>query len=311
MVALLCLSVLIVALGPPADARAPLLVTVSFDGAGDASEVRGWTDLARQHDARFTYFLSGTYLLAGDRAALYRPPQHRPGASDIGFALARDGRDVRASIRDLVAALTEADRLGMEIGTHFNGHFCGRGPGAVDQWSAADWIAELDAFAVLVRDVGPNNALDLALDLPPITGARSPCFEGQPALLHQALSARGYRYDASVPGIPGWPTRDRGLWVFSTPLIPVAGQMFRALASDYNFLVNELSGAQLRRSLQAELDERLAGDRAPLGVAFHFEDWNDDSYGAALRDFVADNCGRFDVRCVSYRDLATWLDARR
>jgi hypothetical protein len=286
-------------------------VTISFDGAGDAGEVRAWTELARQQDAHFTYFLSGVYLLAGDQAARYSPPQHRAGASDIGFALARDGRDVRASIRALVDALSEADRLGMEIGTHFNGHFCGHGPGAVGQWSAADWTRELDAFDWLVRDVGPNNSLDLALNLPAIAGARSPCFEGQPAVLHQALSAKGYRYDASVAGVPGWPTRDRGLWIFSTPLIAVAGQPFRTLASDYNFLVNELSGSELRQSLDAELDRRLAGDRAPLGIAFHFEDWNEDAYGAALRGFVADTCGRFDVRCVSYRDLATWLDGRR
>ena len=265
MVALLCLSVLIVALGPPADAR----------------------------------------------AARYRPPQHRAGASDIGFALARDGRDVRASISDLVGALTEADRLGMEIGTHFNGHFCGRGPGAVGEWSVADRSAELDAFAALIRDVGPNNSLDLALDLPPMAGARSPCFEGQPALLHQVLSAKGYRYDASAPGTPGWPSRDRALWLFSTPLIAVADQPFRTLASDYNFLVNDLSGAQLRQSLQSELDDRLAGDRAPFSVAFHFEDWQHNAYSDALREFVVDNCGRFDVRCVSYRELATWLDARR
>jgi len=311
MVAFICLATLFVAMGPPPQAREPLLVTISFDGAGDAGEVRAWTEIARRHDAHFTYFLSGVYLLAGDQAARYRPPQHRAGASDIGFALARDGRDVRASIRDLVGALADADGLGMEIGTHFNGHFCGRGPGAVGQWNAADWMAELDAFAALVRDVGPNNSLDLALDLPATAGVRSPCFEGQPELLHQALRAKGYRYDASAPGIPGWPTRDRGLWLFSTPLIPVAGQTFRTLASDYNFLVNELSGAQLRQSLQAELDDRLAGDRAPLGVAFHFEDWQDNTYSDALREFVADNCARFDVRCVSYRELATRLDARR
>ena len=54
MAALLCRSVLIVALGPPADARAPLLVTISFDGAGDASELRErgvWWTVAPQNNA--------------------------------------------------------------------------------------------------------------------------------------------------------------------------------------------------------------------------------------------------------------------
>src|SRR5437870_4346694 len=134
MVALLSLAVMFGALSAPIVSREPLLVTISADGAGDAAEVRWWTDLATAHNAHFTYFLSGVYLLAGDQAARYRPPQHRAGASDIGFALARDGRDVRASISDLVDALNDASARGMDVATHFNGHFCGRGPGAVDQW---------------------------------------------------------------------------------------------------------------------------------------------------------------------------------
>src|SRR5437868_9800346 len=83
MVALLSLAVMFGALSAPIVSREPLLVTISADGAGDAAEVRWWTDLATAHNAHFTYFLSGVYLLAGDQAARYRPPQHRAGASDM------------------------------------------------------------------------------------------------------------------------------------------------------------------------------------------------------------------------------------
>lgn len=292
---------------PPPDERIQY-VTVSVDGAGEAGELRAWSAMGERAGARFTYFLSGTYLLAGDRAGLYRPPKAPAGTSDIGFAIARDGRDVREAIGDLVGALNEADASGHEIATHFNGHVCGTRPGAVGAWDARDWLHELDEFDRLVAGVAPNNGIDAALRIPRVVGARSPCFEGRYDALHAALAARDFAYDASVPGLPGPPRREAGLWLFSVPLVDT-GAGYATLATDYNFLVNDLGGADLRRSLDAELARRLSGDRAPLSIAFHFEGWKDGAYVGALGAFLADACRRPAVRCVTYRELAQRMDA--
>jgi hypothetical protein len=321
MALLVAVGITLGTLLPSSSTRPPQFVIISFDGSGDAADVRAWIAAGDRFEARFTFFLSGVYLLAGDRAYRYAPPQHVRGSSDIGFALAPDGTDVRSNIADLVDALNDASASGHEIATHFNGHFCGRRPGAVSWWSVSDWTRELDQFDALARDVRANNGISRELRIPPVSGARTPCLEGNLSFVRAALAQRGMRYDASTPGYPGvWPWRD-GVWVFPIPLVPVADESFATLASDYNFYLNQ-SGAvdsaasdapafadQTYRSLRAYFDEQYLGERAPISIAYHFEDWNHGAYRDALRHLIFDVCGKPDVRCTTYRDVVAYLDA--
>lgn len=303
----------------PAD-RPPQFLVVSFDGAGDAVDLRKWIAAGEHLGARFTFFLSGVYLLAGDRSWRYVPPQHTRGSSDIGFAIKPDDAEVRAGLRDLVSALNDADASGHEIASHFNGHFCGRRPGAVGGWGPADWRQELDQFDALVREVAANNALPADLRIRPAVGTRTPCLEGNLPLLRTVLAARGMRYDASLAGYPGqWPWRD-GVWVFPIPLVPVDGESFATLASDFNFYLNQTDAIdadaseapslseQTYRSLRNYFDKSYAGNRAPMTIAYHFEDWNHGAYRDALLHLLFDVCGRTDVRCTTYRDVTNWLE---
>ena len=320
MAVLLAIALAVCVLAPESTDRPPQFVVVSFDGAGDAIDLNEWIAAGDRLDARFTFFLSGVYLLAGDQSFRYVPPRHAKGASDIGFAIKPDESDVRTGLRDLVAALNDADARGHEVGSHFNGHFCGRRPGAVGVWGPKDWKKELDQFDSLVRDVALNNAIDADLHIRPVVGTRTPCLEGNLPLLRTVLAERGMRYDASLAGYSGrWPWRD-GVWVFPIPLIPVDGESFTTLASDYNFYLNQTGAtdadateapalaAQTYQSLRAYFDTSYAGDRAPMSIAYHFEDWNHGAYRDALLHLLLDVCGRSDVRCTTYRGLANWLE---
>jgi hypothetical protein len=317
---LFAIAMAVCALAPQPTVRPPQFLVVSFDGAGDALDLREWMAAGDRLDARFTFFLSGVYLLAGDQSVRYAPPQHPRGASDIGFAIKPDDSDVRTGLHDLVLALNDADANGYEIGSHFNGHFCGRRPGAVGQWGPSAWRQELDQFDAFVRDVAENNGLDVDLHIKPVVGTRTPCLEGNLAMLRTVLAKRGMRYDASVAGYSGhWPWRD-GVWVFPVPLVPVAGESFATLASDYNIDLTQSGAtdvdaseapalaAQTYESLRAYFDASYAGDRAPMSIAYHFEDWNHGAYRDALLHLLLDVCGRSDVRCTTYRDLANWLE---
>src|SRR5213593_645103 len=71
---------------PRARARPPQFVVVSFDGSGGTQLWPYWRGVARKVQARFTFFVSGVYLLDWAHAWRYRPPRHAPGRSDIGFA---------------------------------------------------------------------------------------------------------------------------------------------------------------------------------------------------------------------------------
>src|SRR3954462_14166533 len=113
----------------------PQFVVFSWDGAANLETglFPRFRSLAAEYGAAMTFFLSGIYALPASERMQYAPPQHPVGASDIGWL---SNTEVVATTREGRAAWLE----GHEIGTHFNGHFCG-GNG-VSRWSPADWASE-------------------------------------------------------------------------------------------------------------------------------------------------------------------------
>jgi hypothetical protein len=87
---------------------------------------------------------------------------------------------------------------------------------------------------------------------------------------------------------------------------------------DYNFFYNQalaglspaVSEQQAYTSLWRAFLTTYRGNRAPLSFANHFETWNDWAYDTALARVALRACRLPEVRCVSFRELADWLDAQ-
>lgn len=300
--------------------KPPQFVVFSWDGAGEDSQrlFSRFRKVARANNATMTYFLSGVYMLPGEKRELYRPPQHAPGSSDIGF------NDVRG-IRDTVAQLRGAWLEGNEIGTHFNGHFCGPG-GGVDEWSVDDWKSEIVQAKGFVKSWKTNTGLTQEEPLPfdydrELVGGRTPCLEGQRNFM-QAARELGFRYDTSGATEQVWPSKRDGLWELSMQMVPVPGRDFETLSMDYNFYANQSQaragaparhaywGNQYRDGLLRGFERAFHGNRAPLIIGNHFESWNGGAYMRAVEETIKSVCTRAEVRCVSFRQLADWLDAQ-
>ncbi|MFF0107426.1 polysaccharide deacetylase family protein [Streptomyces hirsutus] len=300
--------------------KPPQFVVFSWDGAGEDSQklFSHFREVAKKNDATMTYFLSGVYLLPEEKRDLYRPPQHSPGRSDIGF---NDAEGIAATVEQLRLAWLE----GNEIGTHFNGHFCGA-DGGVGEWSVAEWKDEIAQAKWFVKawktHTGMKNEAPLPFDYDKeLIGARTPCLEGQENFM-KAASELGFRYDTSGVNNQVWPKKKQGLWDLSLQLVPFPGHSFEQLTMDYNFMVNqsgttqgdpakhELWGDQMRDGLLAGFRRAYDGNRAPLSIGNHFESWNGGTYMRAVEETVEAVCTRPDVRCVSFRQLADWLDAQ-
>ncbi|WP_328450020.1 hypothetical protein OG780_19785 [Streptomyces sp. NBC_00386] len=299
----------------------PQFVVFSWDGAGEDSQklFSHFRKLSKANRATMTYFLSGVYLLPEDKRDLYRPPQHSPGSSEIGF---NDLQGISDTVKQLRGAWLE----GNEIGTHFNGHFCGTEAG-VGQWSVADWKSEIAQAKSFVKSWRTNAGLKGAASLPfdydkELVGARTPCLEGRENFM-KAARELGFRYDTSGVGDQVWPRRKEGLWDLSMQLVPFPGHSYEQLTMDYNFMVNqsgtqtqgdpgkqELWGRQMRDGLLKGFDRAYDGNRAPLIIGNHFESWNGGTYMRAVDEVVERVCTRAEVRCVSFRQLADWLDAQ-
>jgi hypothetical protein len=97
--------------------------------------------------------------------------------------------------------------------------------------------------------------------------------------------------------------------------VPFVGHTFRVTSMDYNFMANQIgeSSAQIEneteRTLWNAFRAEYLGRRAPLSFGWHFETWESWAYVHALTHVLRRACRLPEVRCVSYRELANWLDA--
>ncbi|MFH8470875.1 hypothetical protein [Streptomyces sp. NPDC017991] len=304
----------------------PQFIVFSWDGAGDVGDgtFTRFLDLAEEHDASMTFFLSGLYLLPESKKMLYNPPNNPKGASDIGYLT---DAHIRTTLKNIRRAWLE----GHEIGTHFNGHFCA-GSGSVRNWTADQWRSEIDQAKSFVKEWRTNTGWN---DLPPLpfdyekelVGGRTPCLLGQGNLLPTAREA-GWRYDASSSGgTQIWPSRRQGIWDLPLQQIPFPGHSFEVLSMDYNLMANQSVNATQgprynypnwkAQSIQAYtqgFQRAYETNRAPFFVGNHFEHWNDGIYMDAVEEVVryisAEKEKGKDVRMVSFRQFVDWIDAQ-
>ncbi|MGW1864913.1 hypothetical protein ACWCPS_05065 [Streptomyces mauvecolor] len=300
----------------------PQFVIFSWDGAGEVGNglFPRFLELARNHGAGMTFFLSGLYLLPESKKSLYKPPNNPVGASDIGYL-------TDAHVKETLTYTRQAWSEGHEIGTHFNGHFCA-GSGSVANWTAAQWNNEIDQAVSFVTEWRTNTGWTDEAPLPfdyhkELVGGRTPCLLGQENLLPTARE-RGWRYDASSPGgRQRWPEKREGVWDFPLQGIPFPGHSFEVLSMDYNILANQSKNttkgmpsrypgwrAQATASYLAGFQRAYETNRAPFYIGNHFEEWNGGIYMDAVEEALKGMAGKEDVRLVSFRQFADWLDAQ-
>ena len=305
--------------------RPPQFVVFSWDGAANLATglFPRFRALAGEVGASMTFFLSGLYALPADQRMLYSPPRHPVGSSTIGFLSTQEVLDTMSEVR-----LAWLD--GHEIGTHFNGHFCGAD--GVSLWTPEDWASEIAQAKEFVKTWKTNTGRS---DLPPLPfdydveliGSRTPCLEGQEGLLPTA-AALGWAYDASAPGGQQvWPGRKLGLWDFPLPTVPFThpdpGKGDSVLAMDFNLMYKQSDGdlsadparyadwrVQAQEAYLAGFERAYSTNRAPYFVGNHFEQWNGGIYMDAVEDTVRAIAGRPEVQLVSFRQLVAWLEVQ-
>ena len=306
----------------------PQFVVFSWDGAANLSTglFPRFRHLARDTGASMTFFLSGLYALPVEHRRLYHPPRHPIGSSQIGFL----------STRHVISTMSQVRKAwleGHEIGTHFNGHFCGAN--GVGRWSSSDWASEIAQAKQFVKTwktttgtVGDRDLPALPFDYErELIGGRTPCLEGQANLLPTA-KALHWRYDASSPGgVQAWPARTHGLWNLPLQVVPFAhptrGKGNRVLSMDYNLMYKQSGGrlhgdparyptwrAQARDAYLAGFDRAHGSNRAPLFIGNHFEQWNGGIYMDAVEDALRVMAKAPGVQLVSFRQLVDWMDAQ-
>ncbi len=248
-----------------------------------------------------TFFLSGIYLLPEAKKNLYRPPNNRVGASDIGY-LTDD------HIKDTLKYVRQAWLEGHEIGTHFNGHFCG-GSGSVGNWTPAQWQNEIDQAVRFVTEWKTNSGWTELDPLPfdyskelvggrtPASSARTTCCPPPAAglALRRQLARRPPDLARQAPGDLGPPLQ----------AVPFPGHSFEVLSMDYNMLANQSKNStngmpsrypgwrkQAAEAYLSGFTRAYETNRAPFFIGNHFEQWNGGIYMDAVEEALKEWPGR-------------------
>ncbi len=296
----------------PEDLTGKQIIVFAFDGSKSLDMWQESLDFAQQmlgegKPIHFTYFISGVYFITYQNREIYHPPQAPAGTSTIGYADSKE--DIIKRINYINRAVSE----GHEIGSHLNGHFDG------SHWSAADWQQEFDQFDQLI------NAAKLNIATSDIIGFRAPDL-GRNDYLWPVLKNHGFVYDTSTVGKLGeWPKKQKGLWEFAIPQIKFADTNSYLLSMDYNFYVKQtrskdqlLAGTtkwqdafdQMYDSYIDYFNNNYSTTKAPVFIAHHFSLWNNGVYWEALKKFAAEECGKLDVRCITYQELTNYLNSK-
>ncbi|CRK61558.1 putative secreted protein [Alloactinosynnema sp. L-07] len=291
--------------------KPPQFVVFSFDGAGSHEHWQKMMKLADGVDARFSGFLSGIYLLDDSRRTEYTGPGHKPGKASIGFG------GSPTDVTNLIGDLNQAVEQGHEIGTHYNGHFCKGSEPSVGRWDAAQWNSELDQFFKFMDDA---RAKGLKVDPRTVKGGRTPCLEGQFDIVMPTLAAREMTYDSSqVTDGLAWPTQQSGVWEFAMPTVRVPGANYRkTILMDYNFwfLLNKAKDEPARAPEFAKItldtyeglyQAAFNGNRAPMVVGNHFNNWSGGGFMTAVEQFMGSVCTRPDTACATYTEVIDWM----
>jgi hypothetical protein len=295
-------------LGP--NEKPPQFVMFSFDGAASKEHWDRVLPITRQAKAHVTGLLSGVYMLPDSQGPTYTGPGHDPGFSAIGFGGTKQDVDLR------IGYLNDALAAGHELGTHYNGHYCQGTEPSVGTWNTDQWNNELDQFFSIIEKAGQQG---FKLDPTTVRGGRTPCLEGDWKAAAPAMKAHGLVYDTSKVSLGvTWPTVIDGVYEFPLPEVRVPALNRQAVMMDFN-LWYALNKAEEEPARAAEFTSvtvetyrsvyRAAfnGNRAPLTIGNHFNEWAGGAFSAAVEQFMGEVCVEKDTVCATYTEVIQWM----
>lgn len=327
---------------PSSVERPPQYVLFAFDGSKDSSFWQESVDFSKSvatnnvnkgNLLKFTYFVNPTYYTAPEYKTNYITPAIGGSRSCIGWSTAKGDIPLR------VERTNNAFLNGHEIGSHANSHCDQSGrdknnPMFGHPWTEADWTSEFSQFNKLLFGVFNLNRLAAPTQFAPtglafkeedIVGFRAPLLATTDGLW-PTLNKFKFRYDTSRIDKPTyWPQKSSfGIWNFPLAQIKIAGTSRTTLSMDYNWLFYHSAGAskpglteterlafknQMLDSYKYYFKQNYYGIRGPVNIGHHFSKWNGGAYWQAMREFAQFVCTKPEVKCVTYKEYADWLDS--
>lgn len=298
--------------------RPPQFVVMSFDNCTQIDrfkELKVFLDRMEQlhKSIHFTFFVSGTNFLSDVNSSLYQGPYHKAGEAEIPFG------GTKIDLQERIKLINQLYFKGNEFASHGVGHFDG------SQWTLLDWQKEFITYKHLFNKINDNNKIDqqykFAFAYNDVVGFRAP-YLAVNASLYTVLKSQDYLYDASGISNPtDWPTKKNGLWQFNLVRLKIIDTTIKTISMDYNFYMAQSNAKEDHDKIHQEIYRKQMletylyyfysnyhGNRAPLFIGHHFTNFQNGIYNQALLEFAERVCGLPEVHCVSFKELAIFMD---
>jgi peptidoglycan/xylan/chitin deacetylase (PgdA/CDA1 family) len=314
--------------------RPPQFVMMAFDNCQENETWKGVDQFLTemnsvdQNRLRFTFFVSGVGFLTDSARTQYVDPLLRRGKSNINFGGSKQ------DILQRISFMNKVFNEGNEIASHAVGHFDG------SKWTSAQWHHEFSQFVNILRNLADLNGFlgadrdqaRLAFSPFDISGFRAPYLGGSKDLI-RVIQDVGYDYDTSDVDAnydaPKWPSRyvvdgKPGPWSFGLSWVKPQNLPQQIPAMDYNFCFRqaggcpekypdtlrgaEKDGANMLAAYQDLFLKSYNGNRAPLNIGHHFQQYRGGVYDRVLLKFARQVCSLPEVRCTNYKQLVTFMN---
>lgn len=293
---------------------------------------------------RFTFFLSGTGLLSDKVKDFYVDPVGRKGKANIAFG----GTDMSVveRVQWINYLYSRGNEIASHAVGHFNGQdwTVDQWRHEFDQYE--DIFKNVVMLNGLHGEDAKKATLAFGIDK--LTGFRAPYLGGgknlNQVLMERGFaydtSDTSQGWDPTT-----WPSKyagaigGKGLWNFGLSFLTLGmtaideapmkngeRREFKRVklpAMDYNFCFKATGGCPDKDPFVLERDEdaremlagylrqfaaNYNGNRAPLHIGHHFEQYRGGSYNDALLKFARTVCTQPEVRCTTYSELAGYLE---
>lgn len=302
-------------------------------------------DGKKQHIG-FTYFINPTYYTESAHKQNYITPAINKSVSCIGWA--DPVGSVLARVQATDNAYVNGHEIGSHANSHCSANGLAEDPLKGHAWTEQNWDSEFEQFNNLLFNAFANNGIKTSyvMKVPKseIVGFRAPALAVTPGLW-PTLKKFGFRYDTSQTRGPNyWPERlSWGGWNFPLGEIKATWRSKPIQSMDYTWLANQSGGAslptpekcstlkpgankwcdkgimltaakikeihgQMLESYLYYFKKNYFGNRGPVQIGHHFGLWNGGAYWSAMKDFAKAVCGKPEVKCVTMKDYATYLD---
>lgn len=293
---------------------------------------------------RYTFFLSATGLLADPVRHTYTDPMGRTGKSNINFGGGED--EVIERVRWINKLHRDGNEIASHAVGHFPGQdwSVAQWRHELDQY---DYIIN-NVASINGLKGDKAKAATLAFSADQIRGFRAPYLQGGKNLIQVLGERRyAYDTSDSNQGWEPttWPKRflealgGKGLWNFGLGFItlnatqiteadlkaglPRQKKSIKLPAMDYNFCYRQTGGCAEKDPFKAEQDKdaqemlvgylnyfatNYNGNRAPVHIGHHFQQYRGGSYNRALMRFARAVCGRPEVKCTTYKELTDYME---